>query len=306
MNILVIGAGAVGGYFGGRLAQAGRDVTFLVRPARAASIRKDGLRIVSQYGDATLQPTLVTSAEISKPYDLILLSVKAYGLETAIEDFAPAVGKETMIFPALNGMRHMDLLISRFGEKAVIGGVCRVSTEIDNDGRIIQLADFQKLVYGERSGELSDRMQALDSALQGAGFDVELSTGIVQAMWDKWLQLSSLGAMTCLLRGNVGEIEATPGGSEIALQIIRECHHVIAACGFPAAEGFLKQVQTNFTKPGSKLASSMYRDMTGGRPVEADQILGDLLARGSKLGVATPLLQAAYVNLSIYQAGLAR
>ena len=137
MRILIVGAGAVGGYFGGRLAQAGRDVTFLVRPARAKQLRQDGLRIISPHGDAVLTPKLSSATEIDTPYDLVFFSVKAYALEAAMNDFAAAVGPETMILPVLNGMRHVDLLTKRFGEHPVIGGVCLVATEIDGEGRIV-------------------------------------------------------------------------------------------------------------------------------------------------------------------------
>jgi 2-dehydropantoate 2-reductase len=197
MRILVVGAGAVGGYFGAGLAKAGRDVTFLVRAPRATQLlRRDGLCVVSPHGDVLLAPKLIGAGEIDGPYDLVLLSVKAFALEAAIDDFAPAVGPETMILPALNGMRHIDVLTQRFGESAVLGGVCLVATEIDDRGRIVQLADIQQLVYGERNGEVTPRLQALDATLQGAGFDANLSTEIIQAMWEKWVMLASLGAVT--------------------------------------------------------------------------------------------------------------
>src|SRR5947209_18533473 len=176
MRILIVGAGAVGGYFGGRLAQAGRDVTFLVRPARAKQLSRDGLRIISPHGNAVLSPKVVSAEEIDTPYDLVFLSVKAYALEAAMSDFAAAIGPETMILPVLNGMRHIDLLTKRFGEHAVIGGVCQVAADIDDAGRIVQLADFQQLVYGERNGETTPRLQSLDATLHGAGFDARLST----------------------------------------------------------------------------------------------------------------------------------
>jgi len=153
MRTLIVGAGAVGGYFGGRLAQAGRDVTFLVRPARAKQLSRDGLRIISPHGDAVLSPKVVSAEESDTPYDLVFLSVKAYALEAAMNDFAAAVGPETMILPVLNGMHHIDLLTKRFGQHAVIGGICLVAAEIDDQGRIVQLADVQRLVYGERNGE---------------------------------------------------------------------------------------------------------------------------------------------------------
>src|SRR5438105_9941267 len=145
MHILIVGAGAVGGYFGGRLAQAGRDVTFLARPFRAKQLRQDGLHIISPHGDAVLTPKLVTAGQLEAPYDLVFLSVKAYALEAAMNDFAPAIGPETMILPVLNGMRHIDLLTKRFAEHAVIGGVCLVVAEIDEQVRSVPFAEIQPL-----------------------------------------------------------------------------------------------------------------------------------------------------------------
>ena len=304
MRILIVGAGAVGGYFGGRLAQAGRDVTFLVRPARAKQLGQDGLRIVSPHGDAVLTPKLVSADEIDTPYDLVFLSVKAYALEAAINDFAAAVGPETMIFPVLNGMRHIDLLTKRFGEHAVIIGVCLVASEIDDEGRIVQLANFQQLVYGERNGETTPRLQTLDATLQGAGFDARLSTDIMQEMWEKWVQLASLGAITCLMRGTIGEIVAVPGGADLSLEVLDESAAIATACGHKPSKALLSRHADAMTAPGSKLTSSMYRDLRKGAPVEADHILGDFIERAAAHGVTTPLLKAAFVSLRVYQGGL--
>ena len=301
LRILIVGAGAVGGYFGGRLAQAGRDVTFLVRPSRAEQLSQDGLRIISPHGDAVLSPKVIIADKIDAPYDTVFLSVKAYALEAAMNDFAAAVGPETIIFPVLNGMRHIDILTKRFGEHAVIGGVCLVAAEIDHQGRIVQLADFQRLVYGERNGETTPRLTALDATLQGAGFDARLSLEIMQAMWEKWVQLASLGAITCLMRGTIGEIVATPGGAELSIDVLNECVAVATACGYKPSEKVLSRHAAAMTAPGSSLTSSMYRDLRKGAPVEADHILGDFIERGSAHGVATPLLKAAFVNLHIYQ-----
>jgi len=304
MRILIVGAGAVGGYFGGRLAQAGRDVTFLVRQSRAKQIRQDGLRILSPHGDAVLTPKLIIATEIDTPYDLVFLSVKAYALEAAMNDFAAAVGPRTMILPVLNGMRHVDLLTKRFGEHVVIGGVCLVAAEIDNKGRIVQLADFQQLIYGERNGETTPRLQTLNATLQGAGFDARLSTDIMQAMWEKWVQLASLGAITCLMRGTIGEIVAAPGGADLSLKVLDESAAVATACGHKPSEALLARHAAAMTAPGSPLNSSMYRDLRKGAPVEVDHILGDFIDRGGTHGVATPLLRAAFVSLRVYQGQL--
>ena len=301
LQILIVGAGAVGGYFGGRLAQAGRDVTFLVHPSRAKQLSQDGLRIISPHGDAVLSPKLISADKIDAPCDIIFLSVKAYALEAAMNDFAAAVGPETIIFPVLNGMRHIDILTKRFGEHAVIGGVCLVAAEIDHQGRIVQLADFQRLVYGERNGKTTPRLKVLDATLRGAGFDARLSPDIMQAMWEKWVQLASLGAITCLMRGTIGEIVAAPGGAELSIDALNESVAVATACGQKPSEKVLSRHAAAMTAPGSLLTSSMYRDLRKGAPVEADHILGDFIERGSAHGVATPLLKAAFVNLRIYQ-----
>jgi 2-dehydropantoate 2-reductase len=304
MRILIVGAGAVGGYFGARLAQAGRDVTFLVRPSRAIQLNQDGLRIISPHGDINLRPKLVSSAQIDAPYDLIFLSVKAYALESAIDDFAGAVGTQTMILPVLNGMRQLDLLTSRFGAQAVIGGVCLVAADIDQQGRIVQMADIQELAYGELSGELTPRLRSLDATLQGAGFETHLSTDIEHAMWEKWVQLASLGAVTCLMRAAIGDIVAATGGTELSLALLEECTAIAAACGHSPSQAFITRQASAMTKSGSALTSSMYRDLRKGALVEAEHILGDLFDRGAAHGLITPLLKASLVNLRVYQAAV--
>lgn len=306
MQILVVGAGAVGGYFGGRLLQANRDITFLVRAKRAEELNTRGLQIVSPHGDVTLKPKLVSAEQLSKPYELILLGVKSYALAGAMNDFAAAVGPETMILPVLNGMRHVDLLIERFGKPAVLGGVCVVATEIDDQGRIKQLADFQTLTYGELDGQVTARLKNVDETLRGAGFDAATSTHILADMWQKWVQLATLGAINGLMRGNIGQITAVPGGTAVCLGLLHECAGIASSCGYPPAPTFLAGLRAQLTAPGSHMTSSMYRDLTRGAPVEVDTILGDLLDHGQKRGLSTPLLQAAFVNLSIYQRGRQR
>jgi 2-dehydropantoate 2-reductase len=301
MRMLVIGAGSTGGYFGGRLAQAGRDVTFLVRPARADHLRAHGLEIVSPHGNLTLRPQLVTAGGIKEPFDIVLLTVKAYSLEAALADLAPAVGPSTMILPVLNGMKHVDVLGARFGRKAVVGCACKVAAVVDAQGRIVQLSPLQQIVYGELDGSSSPRIIDLDAFMQGAGFETRLSMTIARDMWEKWILLATLGSVTCLMRGNVGEIEAASGGLEFVLRMFDEVVAIAKAAGTAPSEGFLVEAKATLTAKGSTFTSSMYRDLLKGRPIEADQIVGDLLVRGGRAGVATPLLAAAYTHLSVYQ-----
>jgi 2-dehydropantoate 2-reductase len=301
MRILVVGAGSVGGYLGGRLAAAGRDVTFLVRASRAAQLQKDGLRIVSPHGDFALTPKLVLASEIDGPYDVIMLAVKAYGLEGAMNDFAPAVGPHTMILPLLNGMRHLDALAAKFGEDAVLGGSTRLSTDLDSDGRIVQLNAFNDIRYGERDRSVTPRIQALQALLSNAGIDEILSPDIIAFMWEKWVMLAASGAMTCLLRGSVGDVVAVKYGRETALAIIDECAAIARAAGYPMPEKGMTFTRDFLTKPRSPFTASMYRDLHKGAPVEVDQILADLLARGDAHGVTTPLLRASCVQLTVYE-----
>ena len=307
MRILIVGAGAVGGYFGGRLAQAGRDVTFLVRPKRAEQIQAQGLRILSPYhGDFTVRPKTITKAQIASPYDIIFLSVKSYGLAAAIDDFAPAVGPQTVIIPSLNGMSHIDALTKKFGENAVLGGVCYVATEVDSQGRIVQLAGFQSINYGELNGKQTPRIEAVDQFFRGAGFDAAISANIVPDMWEKWVFLASVGSITCLLNGNIGEIVAVPGGAHLSLTALGECAAIASVCGYPLPEKFLAEKSSQLTAPDSTLTSSMYRDRKDQAPVEVDSILGDLIERGWKHGLSSPLVLAAFVSLTIYERGRAR
>jgi 2-dehydropantoate 2-reductase len=306
MRILIVGAGSVGGYFGGRLAVAGRDVTFMVRAARAAQLQRDGMSIVSQYGDFTFAPKTISSAEIDAPYDVVLLAVKAYSLDAAIKDFAPAVGPQTMILPLLNGMRHLDTLVARFGEDAVLGGTTYISTDLDSEGRILHLGPLQDLMYGERDRAVTPRIQALQAMLSNANFAEILSPDIVAFMWRKWMMLAALASITCLLRGSVGEVAATPDGLKTAHAVVYECAAIASAEGYRMPPDYLEETHRRLTKQGSDFTASMYRDLQKGAPVEVDQIIGDLLRRGDLHGVDAPLLRAACVQLGIYQARLNR
>jgi 2-dehydropantoate 2-reductase len=302
MKILVIGAGAVGGYFGARLHKAGRDVTFLVREKRAEQLRRIGLHVIEPETEFTVQPKLLTAAALRaqpQDFDLILLSTKAYQLSAAMEDFAPAVGEHTAILPLLNGMSHLDALAARFGGDAVLGGSTRISADLDAEGRVI---DMDKLLhdihFGELNATVTPRIQAIDAELRGCDFDLFLEPDVVAFMWNKWTVLSALASITCLLRGSIGAVEAIPYGKQTALAILAESVAIATANGYPPPAPFLAAVETRLTLRGSDLTASMHRDMMRGAPVEVDHILGDLLARSQR--VEAPLLRAAFVQLSVY------
>lgn len=302
MRLLVVGAGATGGYFGGRLAAAGRDVTFLIRPKRAAEIAKNGFVIVDPKRETRIEPKIVTADALSGTYDLVLISVKAYSLAAAIEDIVPAIGPDTLILPILNGLKHFDVLSERFGAERVIGSFCKINARLDDHGRIVQMSPMHELTYGEYNGRRNPRMEAIDAFFQGAGFDARLSDDVGRELWEKWVLLASLGAANCLMRGTIGDIVARPGGQAFIEALIGEVTAVATAHGKPPAPAYLEATRELLTTPGSPMTASIYRDLMKNLPVENDQILDDLLTRAAGVGVKTPYLHLAAINLGIYAA----
>jgi 2-dehydropantoate 2-reductase len=304
VRALVVGAGSVGGYFGGRLAAAGRDVTFLVRPQRATQL-VNGLTIISKGQETRVSVKVIRTGEAAGEFDVILLAVKAYQLDAAVGDAGAYVSGRSMILPVLNGMRHLDILRSRFGPAHVIGGVAKIASSLDERGRIVDQADFHDLAYGEWHGERTARILALDEFMRGAGFEARLSADIERDMWEKWAMLASLAAVTCLMDGDVGQVARASRGTEFVKSLFDEVVAAIAAEWQPLPDPFKAQVLSLLTNRASSLTSSMYRDMKGGYRVEADQIIGDLAMRAAGRGIATPLLSAALTRLKVYEERLA-
>ncbi|MDE1993504.1 MAG: 2-dehydropantoate 2-reductase, partial [Rhizobiaceae bacterium] len=269
MRILVVGAGGIGGYFGGRLAAVDQDVTFLVRPKRAEVLREKGLIIRSPLADAHIdEPRLVTADELEGHFDLVLLSCKAYDLDDAMNAFAPAVGPQTAILPLLNGMAHLDRLEVRFGAEAVLGGTCFISTTIGSDGEIRHMNDLHRLTFGERRGGLSARVNAIAAAFADANFTTQASETILADMWEKWIFIAATAGMTCLMRSSIGDYVAA-GASDLALKLIDECTDIAADRGFTLSRVSGERVRENITRTGSPITASMLRDIQAGGRIES-------------------------------------
>ncbi len=302
MRVLVVGAGAIGGYFGGRMLQAGQDVTFLVRPRRAAELADSGLVIKSPNGDVTLKnPPALQADQLKEKFDVVLLSCKAFDLDDAIKSFAPAVGAQTAIIPLLNGMLHLDVLDERFGRERVLGGLCAIAVTLNDKREVVQLQPMQSLNFGERDGKMSDRVRAIAEVFASGKFGSVASEHIIQEMWEKWVFLASLAASTCLMRTSVGNILAAPGGKDFILGMLAECKDVATAEGFAPRAPFLERVTGMLTAEGSQMTASMFRDIKAGAPVEADHVIGDLIARGDAAKVPVPRLRTAYTHLKAYE-----
>jgi 2-dehydropantoate 2-reductase len=303
MKILVLGAGAVGGYFGGRMAEAGADVTFQVRPARAALLAKNGLRISSKLGDVRLQPKCVTETQVKPEYDVILFTAKAYDLASAIDAIAPAMsGKRGCVLPMLNGMSHLEALDARFGRGRVMGGVAYIASTLMPDGEIRHLNDIHRIAFGPRDANQNAVCDALTGALTGAKGDWKQLDNVEQAMWDKWVLLATLAGMTCLMRATVGDIVATGSGEKLMLALLNEHAAVAKAEGFATPDGVMQNYRSMLTQKGSAFTASMLRDIESGGQAEGDHILGALLTRARKHGIAAPVLEMAATNLEAYAA----
>jgi 2-dehydropantoate 2-reductase len=303
MRLLFLGAGGTGGYFGGRAALAGADVTFLVREARAKKLSENGLRIESPRGDAVFAPKLVVAKDLEANYDVVVLSCKAYDLSSAIEAIRPAVGPNTVVLPIMNGVLQYDALDAEFGASRVLGGLCQINATLGAEGQVKHLGQHAVFVFGERTGEpRSERCIALEAILSQAAFTSRLSTDIQQDIWEKYVFLTTLASATCLMRGSVGQIMATDSGESIVRGLLAEAQQVAAASGYPVREATNETAVKGLTDKQSPMTASMFRDLTLNAPVEADHIVGDMVRRAQGFGIDVPYLRVAYSHLQVYQA----
>jgi 2-dehydropantoate 2-reductase len=303
-RFLIIGAGALGGYFGGRLLEVGQDVTFLLRERRARQIEETGLVIHSPFGDLTWpHPQHVSRETLSEPYDVIIVGCKAYDLADTMDAFAPAVGEHTLILPVLNGMAHIEALTARFGADKVLGGFCLISAALDEHGHVRHYNDSHKLVFGPVDGVMSARIDAIVQAFSGARCDAIASDQIIDEMWGKWVQIATAAGMTCLMRASIGDI-VTAGGTRFAHALLNEAAHIAAANGHPLSDEVMHRIRTTVSDPASPVTASMMKDIERGASVEADHLIGNLLARRASplpdAALPLSLLDIVYLHLRSY------
>jgi 2-dehydropantoate 2-reductase len=299
MRMLILGAGAVGGYFGARLAAADVDVTFLVRPARAAVLAREGLVVHSPLGDLKLPVATLTQAK--QGFEVILVACKAFDLNAAIAAIAPAVTEDTVVLPLLNGLRHLEVLDASFGRDRVLGGLCHIGVTLTDSGEVLHLNAAQHLTLGPRSAAQTERSVQTHAMLARGGFGPELSAHIEHSMWEKFVLLSSYAAMTCLMRAPVGAIVAAEEGEALMREMLAECAAVAAASGHAPDSKFIAETQAFLTQRGSPGTASMLRDIQRAAHTEHEHILGDMLARARAAGVAAPILRIANAHLQAYE-----
>jgi 2-dehydropantoate 2-reductase len=299
----MLGAGAVGGYFGVHLQEAGADVTFLVRPERAARLRDRGLRIYGACDEVRVKELQVIESGTPHDanFDAVIVSCKAYDLSSAIQAVRPYVGPDTVVLPLLNGLKHLDALDSAFGTRRVLGGLAHISTVLDGNGDIRQLTKTNVLIYGARDATQVAAVEALGRTLKLASFSAQLSNDIMQEMWEKFVVLAVVAGMSCLMRSTIGEIAATKDGAALTLQLLSDCAAIASAAGHAPRMSYMNWIRPGLTNTGSALDASMRRDLEQSRATEADYTIGDLLQRAKAVGIESPVLRAAYCQLQTYE-----
>lgn len=306
MKILILGAGAVGGYWGAKLAQAGFDVTFLLREKRAELVERAGLVVKSPKGDFTVPVKVVTKGGEGGPYDVVIVACKGYDLPSAMDSIAPSVGANTTIVPILNGHIHFAALDARFGQEKVAGGLARISGMLGPNGEILH-SGASGVSFGERDGKPARKsLVELDAACKKSGIEGGLNANINQDLWDKWVMLGSIASMCSAMRGTVGDIMESDEGSAIMSEILDECCKVAAAEGYRIDDKVAADLRAGLTKKGGKNVASILGDIEKHGAVEGQQIVGDMLGRARKHGIAAPNLRFAYAHLQTYEARRAR
>jgi 2-dehydropantoate 2-reductase len=301
MKLLILGAGGIGGYFGGRLVQAGADVTFLVRPARQAQLLAHGLVIQSVNGDAALPVKTVLAHELGDDFELVLLTCKAYDLDDALASVAPAMAGRAALLPLLNGVAHMPLLSQRFGAARVLGGAAKIAITLKPDGAVHHLNDWSQLVFGEQDGSPSARALALKALFDRTDVKASVSGNIHGELWWKLVHLHTIAAMTSLMRANVGEIVRTPDGAALLAQLLDTNIEIATREGQPPPQDFVRNYRAMFSNPDSLYEASLARDMERGGRVEAEHILGDMLVHCRRHGLIDHLHLTAYTAAKAYE-----
>lgn len=301
MRILVLGAGGVGGFFGGRLVEKGEDVTFLVRSKRKKQLEERGLVIRSVNGDFSFQPKLITKEDQTAPFDVILFSTKAYHLNEGIQDLKPFVGENTAIIPLLNGIAHVSLLQKEFGEEKVIGGLCFIETTLNDQGEIVQTSAANRLMFGEMKSQDSERIKHISKAFAGTKSSFILSENITQDMWHKYLFITVMSGVTTLMRAPIGPIRESESGRDFIQNLFEECMEIMRCVGAPIKDNIVQEHMKTIDKISYNMKSSMQRDMEKGSSIEAKHLQGYLLDVAEQFSIEAPLLGAVYQNLKVYE-----
>lgn len=299
MKFLVFGTGAVGGYFGGRLAQAGEEVTFIARGNHLKAILDFGLRVDSISGDFLIHPARATDSPqaIQRP-DVILLAVKSFQLDDAIQQLLPLVEEDTVILPLLNGIEHLDALVGEFGQQHVLGGICRISAHVAAPGHIKHVAIDPYIAFGELNKNRSERVQKIFDAFKKiTGSTFEAHEDILRAMWEKYLLISAFSGVGAVTRQPIGGFRSIPESRAMFRRALEEVVLVANARGIDLSEDSVQAVMDRIDNTAPNTMASMQKDIIEGRPSELEGQTGALVRMARDLGVFVPTHEFIYASL---------
>lgn len=299
MKIVIFGTGGVGGYFGGRLAQAGQNVTFIARGPHLQAIQKDGLRVDSIGGDFILQPAKATDDPNSiGRADLILLAVKAWQLEDALAQMNPLVGGQTSILPLLNGMEHMDKLLAAYNRKNVLGGLCRISVFVAAPGIIHHVGVQPYIGFGELDNAKSERIGAIHQMFSALdGILTEVPADIHITMWEKFVFISGTSGVGAYTRQPIGGYRDDPEARQMLIDAMNETASVARARGVNLSESLVEETMKRIDNLPHAMLASMQKDMMEGRPSELNEQTGAVIRLGRSVGVPTPTHEKLFAAL---------
>jgi 2-dehydropantoate 2-reductase len=297
MRILVMGAGGTGGYFGGKLARAGEDVTFLARGPHLAALRAAGLRIRSDVeGEWVVSAHAVEHAEGLPAADLVLFCVKSFDTESAAEAIRPAVGSGTGVLSIQNGVDNEERLAARLGAGHVLGGVAQVFATIEAPG-VIRHVLLGRLRFGEMDGAVTPRVRAFHAACGRAGIPAEIVPGITAALWEKYLFLVAQSGMTALTRCSAGAIRRVPEARQMYRQLLAEVAALAKAEGTDLGSDAVERGMSALDTLGAGAYSSLHHDLIHGKRLELEALQGHAVRLGERHGISTPTLFAVYAAL---------
>jgi 2-dehydropantoate 2-reductase len=299
MKIAIFGSGGVGGYFGGRLALAAQDVTFVARGAHLAAIKESGLRVDSIGGDFVVHPAKATDSPQSiGRADLVILATKAWQLDSAIEQMKPLVGEGTMILPLLNGMEHMDTLLTSFDRKNVLGGLCRISAFAAGPGYIRHVGVPPFIAFGELDNSKTARVDSLKEIFSALnGITVDTPSDINAAMWEKFIFISGTSGVGAYTGQTIGEFRANPETRNMLFNAMNETAAVARARGAALSESFVSDTMSRIDTIQPHIIASMQKDIMEGRPSELNEQTGAVIRMGRTAGIPTPTHEAIYAKL---------
>ncbi|MEH6445567.1 MAG: 2-dehydropantoate 2-reductase [Oceanospirillaceae bacterium] len=300
MKVAIYGTGAVGAYFGGRLAESGMDVSFIARGAHLSAIVKYGLKVDSINGDFLIHPAKATAepADIGI-VDLVIVSVKGWQVAQAAAAMKPLIGEHTVVLPLLNGVDAVSILSTQLGAKKVLNGLCGIFAKLTAPGHISHIGAQPWLKFGEQGNVITARAEQLLSILQSCqGFKATLENNITAAVWQKFIFIASTSGVGCVTRANFGEVRASVQTEQFLKAVISEITQVALALKVALPENVETLVWQQILNSSSNSDTSMQRDLLAGRPSELDSQTGAVIRLGQQVGISTPLNEMIYAALA--------